>query len=72
MWVRGPLSDLLVSGESPHTREFGERTFCGEFALNSKECMEAYGHVRGMRYCKEFLEDWYECAYRYKSVSGLN
>lgn len=69
MFYRGPWSELFNSGESPHIRELGERSKCSDFELNAKECLEAYGAVRGARYCKDFLEDWYECGYQWKQVS---
>lgn len=41
---------------------------CSDFQMNSIECVEAYGAVRGRRVCRKYLEDFAECMYNNKQV----
>lgn len=51
------LSNMHIQGPNGD----GRRGPCGDFELNSVECLEAYGVHKGMELCQKYFEDLQEC-----------
>ena len=65
-FLRSPFTDLtscLVNHQN-----FGR---CEEMEMRVMNCLEAYGVNRGMKKCKDLVEDFRECSSRRKQVSCL-
>lgn len=44
---------------------------CGDLELDTLECMQAYGRRRGIKLCKNFLEDYRECVGSFMQVCQM-
>ena len=60
---KGALYDNLSYFHQQIPTAEGRRAPCSQFELNSVECLEAYGMVKGSQECAQFLEDLRECRF---------
>ncbi|GFG29276.1 hypothetical protein Cfor_03217 [Coptotermes formosanus] len=65
-FLRSPFTDLtscLINHQN-----YGR---CEELEMRVMNCLEAYGTYRGMKKCKDLVDDFRECSSRRKQVSCL-
>lgn len=53
---------------SKNVHKIGE---CGDLEQDTIECLEAYGSRRGLKLCKDFLDDYKECVNQMFQVSNF-
>ena len=56
---------------SGHFQPVQWTTRCSNVELETANCVEAYGFVRGKEKCKELISDLYECVYSMKQNKRL-
>ncbi|KAI1290283.1 hypothetical protein HDE_08379 [Halotydeus destructor] len=60
-FIRSSFTEATGQYTQSQYRYKGNVSKCADLELNAWECMEAYGHYRGERYCHDYMEDLEEC-----------
>lgn len=55
-FFRSPFTDL--TGSLVNHQQYDK---CGEREMNMMDCLEAYGMQRGVKKCKDLMDDFQEC-----------
>lgn len=49
----------LVNGQGPYSH--ARKMPCSDIEMNTVECLEAYGVIKGKERCAKYIEDLFEC-----------
>src|SRR6266516_2670572 len=71
-WANGVFrsnwSEMIGHAHHNQHQYLGTKSRCADFEMNALECMEAYGYYRGIKTCKDYIDDWNECVSSQKQV----
>ncbi|KAJ9591561.1 hypothetical protein L9F63_001915 [Diploptera punctata] len=65
-YFRSPFTDL--TGSLINHQTYGR---CEDFEMRMMNCLEAYGAERGVKKCKDLIDDFHECSSRKKQMMRI-